>query len=377
MNSEAGRGRDRREDSDGISPSLHSPTTGPIRGRGRPPRRPRKPDGLGFPAGSAGGFGLDAHHGRHPLPGPEKRAPRLRHEAPDVPPARNAGSPRGSPPVYPGPGGRRSLHPSRDHLRFLPPRLRPQFPGRQRHGAPGQRPLRPGLRQRFLERRTDGFRRRRRKTLSPLHQKPRRRGPRAGPRRHRPRPQPRVLRPAGGPQRALRRCPGPLGQAVDARPDGAEGRLARRLRDHGAEDEGPGHPDFQGRESLRKRSRFGTDPQPKHMRDYYDGDEDDGGVHINSGIPNHAFYRAVAALGGRAWETLGPIWYKALLRLGRRSDFQEAARTTLETAERDRGRKSREAAAVRAAWKAVGVSAGPEKRAAAWPKRAVRAKIVS
>ncbi len=122
---------------------------------------------------------------------------------------------------------------------------------------------------------------------------------------------------------------------------------------------------------------FGTDPQPKHMRDYDDGDEDDGGVHINSGIPNHAFYRAVAALGGRAWETLGPIWYKALLRLGRRSDFQEAARTTLETAERDRGRKSREAAAVRAAWKAVGVSAGPEKRAAAWPKRAVRAKIVS
>jgi Zn-dependent metalloprotease len=33
---------------------------------------------------------------------------------------------------------------------------------------------------------------------------------------------------------------------------------------------------------------FGTDPQPKHMKDLYTGDEDGGGVHINSGIPNHA-----------------------------------------------------------------------------------------
>jgi Zn-dependent metalloprotease len=33
---------------------------------------------------------------------------------------------------------------------------------------------------------------------------------------------------------------------------------------------------------------FGTDPQPKHMKDMYTGDEDGGGVHINSGIPNHA-----------------------------------------------------------------------------------------
>ena len=120
---------------------------------------------------------------------------------------------------------------------------------------------------------------------------------------------------------------------------------------------------------------FGTDPQPKHMRDYFDGDEDDGGVHINSGILNHAFYRAAIAVGGKAWETLGPIWYKALMQLGRRSDIREAARTTLETAERERGRKSREAAAVRAAWKAVGVSSGPDKTTFAWPKRAIRAKI--
>ena len=35
---------------------------------------------------------------------------------------------------------------------------------------------------------------------------------------------------------------------------------------------------------------LGTDPQPKHLKDMYHGSQDHGGVHINSGIPNHAFY---------------------------------------------------------------------------------------
>jgi Zn-dependent metalloprotease len=30
--------------------------------------------------------------------------------------------------------------------------------------------------------------------------------------------------------------------------------------------------------------------QPAHMNDLYTGSQDNGGVHINSGIPNHAFY---------------------------------------------------------------------------------------
>jgi len=35
-----------------------------------------------------------------------------------------------------------------------------------------------------------------------------------------------------------------------------------------------------------------------------DGDprHDNGGVHINSGIPNHAFYLAAIGIGGNAWE---------------------------------------------------------------------------
>lgn len=47
---------------------------------------------------------------------------------------------------------------------------------------------------------------------------------------------------------------------------------------------------------------LGTDPQPKHLKDKYVGRADDGGVHINSGIPNHAFYLAAMAIGGKVWE---------------------------------------------------------------------------
>src|SRR5688500_3072636 len=57
---------------------------------------------------------------------------------------------------------------------------------------------------------------------------------------------------------------------------------------------------------------IGKDPQPSHMHDYVETTEDNGGVHINSGILNHAFYRAAIALGGRTWEVLGRIWYVAL-----------------------------------------------------------------
>ena len=52
---------------------------------------------------------------------------------------------------------------------------------------------------------------------------------------------------------------------------------------------------------------LGKDPQPGHMRDKYTGNEDNGGVHINSGIPNHAFYLAAVEIGGYAWEKTGKI----------------------------------------------------------------------
>jgi Zn-dependent metalloprotease len=52
------------------------------------------------------------------------------------------------------------------------------------------------------------------------------------------------------------------------------------------------------------------------------GAEDDGDVHINSGIPNHAFYLAAMALGGFAWEKAGRIWYIARRGRLRRTDAE-------------------------------------------------------
>jgi Zn-dependent metalloprotease len=78
-------------------------------------------------------------------------------------------------------------------------------------------------------------------------------------------------------------------------------------------------------------------------------------VHINSGIPNHAFYLAATKLGGHAWEKAGPIWYAALTEgLEPTSQFADAAKATVDAAGKLYGTK--EVSAVRAAWKAVGLT---------------------
>jgi Zn-dependent metalloprotease len=106
---------------------------------------------------------------------------------------------------------------------------------------------------------------------------------------------------------------------------------------------------------------LGKDNQPSHMRGYVKTSADHGGVHINSGIPNHAFFLTAALLGGRAWETAGRIWYRALAReLGPRSRFQHCADATWRAAGQLFGAGSAPQEAVLAGWKAVGidVSAG-------------------
>jgi Zn-dependent metalloprotease len=100
----------------------------------------------------------------------------------------------------------------------------------------------------------------------------------------------------------------------------------------------------------------GKDPQPAHMRDYVDTTDDNGGVHINSGIPNKAFHDAAVALGGHAWDAAGPIWYLSLLdpELDRAPDFAAFAAVTMRIAgELPDGTRLR--AAVAAAWEGVGV----------------------
>jgi Zn-dependent metalloprotease len=52
---------------------------------------------------------------------------------------------------------------------------------------------------------------------------------------------------------------------------------------------------------------------------YVETDQDNGGVHINSGIPNRAFFLAADGFGGYAWDKAGPIWYTTLLDPGLKS----------------------------------------------------------
>ena len=58
--------------------------------------------------------------------------------------------------------------------------------------------------------------------------------------------------------------------------------------------------------------RIGRDPQVGRMADYVTTTDDNGGVHINSGIPNRAFALAARDLGGFTWERIGKVWYDAL-----------------------------------------------------------------
>jgi Zn-dependent metalloprotease len=105
--------------------------------------------------------------------------------------------------------------------------------------------------------------------------------------------------------------------------------------------------------------QLGKDPQPAHMDHYVQTSRDNGGVHINSGIPNRAFYLAAAELGGNAWEKAGKIWYDTLTggSLSTDVDFAGFAAATIATATQQYGAGSAELTAVQNAWTGVGVSA--------------------
>ena len=102
---------------------------------------------------------------------------------------------------------------------------------------------------------------------------------------------------------------------------------------------------------------LGRDPQPGHMNDFVRTYDDNGGVHINSGIPNRAFYTVAMRLGGYAWERAGLIWYETLRdsRLRRDAGFRRFARLTVANAGRLFGLGSREERAVREGWNKVGL----------------------
>jgi Zn-dependent metalloprotease len=110
---------------------------------------------------------------------------------------------------------------------------------------------------------------------------------------------------------------------------------------------------FTNQPAYEGHIELGTDPQPKHFADYVHTDDDNGGVHVNSGIPNHAFYHVAQKLGGNVWKAAAPIWYRAFTTLGEKADFEDAARKTIAVALKDYGSQASEAVAD--AWRAVGI----------------------
>ena len=112
---------------------------------------------------------------------------------------------------------------------------------------------------------------------------------------------------------------------------------------------------------------LGRDPQPGHMDGYvvlpHDADHDNGGVHINSGIPNKAFHLFATALGGQAWGPAGHVWYDTMTTRGlipRDVTFAGFAAATVGRATARYGEGSEVEQALRAAWAGVGLEVPEE-----------------
>ena len=101
---------------------------------------------------------------------------------------------------------------------------------------------------------------------------------------------------------------------------------------------------------------LGRDPQPSTFAGYVGTTEDNSGVHLNSGIPNRAFYVTATMLGGPSWERAGRVWYDTLTgTLAPDAGFATFARATLDAAGARYGAASAEVDAVAAGWDDVGV----------------------
>jgi Zn-dependent metalloprotease len=99
----------------------------------------------------------------------------------------------------------------------------------------------------------------------------------------------------------------------------------------------------------------GKDPQPADMAHFVHTAQDNGGVHINSGIPNHAFYLLATNLGGPSATKAGAIWFNTLVdpAITPLCRFRKWASTTVRVATTLFG--SHEAQATRDAWAQVGL----------------------
>jgi bacillolysin len=122
---------------------------------------------------------------------------------------------------------------------------------------------------------------------------------------------------------------------------------------------------------FRNMADPAEDGDPDYYTERYTGKKDSGGVHTNSGIPNHAYYLVVNG-GSNAGEKRGhahkgpiltgiglaaaeQIFYKGFTSLPSTATMSQARQTTVKAAEARYGVGSRQATSTRDAWEAVGV----------------------
>ncbi|WP_149275767.1 M4 family metallopeptidase [Pareuzebyella sediminis] len=86
--------------------------------------------------------------------------------------------------------------------------------------------------------------------------------------------------------------------------------------------------------AIRSMKAPGTandfDTQPDHMDNYYNGTADNQGVHINSGIPNKAFYLCCLKMG---LDDCALLWFETLKSLWRTANFNDMLETMILTAQ--------------------------------------------
>jgi len=98
--------------------------------------------------------------------------------------------------------------------------------------------------------------------------------------------------------------------------------------------------------------------QPAHYDERFTGSQDNGGVHINSGIPNHAYY-LFATTNGIGKDKAEQIFYRALTDyLVMSSQFVDLRIAVIQAATDIHGNGSNEVAAAAAAFDAVGILGG-------------------
>ncbi len=120
---------------------------------------------------------------------------------------------------------------------------------------------------------------------------------------------------------------------------------------------------------LAGNAGYTSDDDPDHYAERYTGTADSGGVHINSGIANHAFYLAAAggthhrsgvAVTGMGTTDAAKIWYRSLTVYMTSSTNFAGARTAMLNSATDLfGSTSAQYNTIATAWCAVGVGTCP------------------